>query len=113
MWRAGRHLELGERIEAVLEDAAIRLLALSNEAVPRRLPKNGHFTGWQYSEQSGKPIHHSEIARVEHMDAGRNRLLPVLRLTEFGNRPDEREFMLSLPDLAYYVQGGEVELTVS
>jgi hypothetical protein len=116
VWRDGRHLELGEKIDTLVreEDAAIRLLGLSSEALPRRAPKNGCFTGWQYSEiRSGKPLYHAGVTGVENMDAGRGRLLPVLRLMEFTPQPDGQEYMVSLPDLAHYVQGHEVELSVS
>jgi hypothetical protein len=117
MWRSGRHQEIGENIDQLITsgEAAIRLLALSSEAIPRRTRAGSreHWS-WPYTFEHGKPIYHSGITAVENIDLRRGRrVLPILRLTEFSNEPKDESYVLSLPDLAHYVQAGEVELTLS
>jgi hypothetical protein len=117
MWRSGRHEEIGENIDRLISsgEAAIRLLAIGSEVIPRRTRAgSSERWSWPYTYEHGKPIYHSGITAVENIGLRRGRrTLPILRLTEFSNEPKDESYVLSLPDLAYYVQSGEVELTVS
>lgn len=115
-WREGIAQQLGADIDTMLAsgEAAISLFALGGEAIRRREQYGGRFTNMVYTKPiGGDPIKAAGVKSIEHVSIGWGKTLPLLSIMEFNNHFSEREFALSLPELAHYVQTEQVEVAVT
>lgn len=113
--REGRIHELGTEIDRLVSsgEAALRVYALSDTAILRREQYPGYYSDRTYTRPvGGDPIHAAQVTGIAEVNIGLGRTLPLLSLMEFKSPPIEREFVVSLPDMARYIQDGEVKLHV-
>jgi hypothetical protein len=115
-WDAGRPRMIGLHLARMIEENAgiLRIYGEQSANLARRTESIGRLTGWVRARQpvTAEPIEAAtviEVAEVPVRFGGRT--LPILRLMEHGN-PNER-FVMSLPDLAHYVQKDRAEITVT
>jgi hypothetical protein len=115
-WRSGTPQIIGSNMARMVEDgeASIRFYASKTANIARQKQTEGRFTGWAWVRHfaTADPLEAATVKKVVDVPIRGGRTLPVLRLMEHGNRTDE-EFVMSLPDIAHYVQRDRVELVMT
>lgn len=116
-WQAEKPQAIGKTIKQILaeDEMAFRVYALDDSVIRRRNPpKPNPFTRIRHATWMRGPfLKYAEVTEVIDTKLGLGRILPVLKLEPFGNPPPKGDFVISLPDLAHYVQKGNVEVTLT
>jgi hypothetical protein len=107
-WKSRKPQAIGRAIHQLLAsgESTLRIRALNDAALARREETLGRI-GLTYSRICDEdPIHAAEVTGVTNIAMGRSwdKTLPLLRLMEYGNTNVEQNFVVSVPDMAYYLQ---------
>jgi hypothetical protein len=95
-------------------EAALRIYSSKDANMARCKEVQGRLTGWTRARHlmASDPIESATVNEIAEVPIRGGRTLPVLRLMEHGNASEE-EFVISLPDLAHYVQRGRTEIVLT
>jgi len=115
-WRAEMPQRIGANLKQLCEggQTVMRIYSLNDAGLLRREQAEGRLSGLVFTRiASGGPLHAAEVADVSEVDQGHNRSLPLLHLKELNPNPDQRPLVMSVPDLAYHLQGGEARIELA
>jgi hypothetical protein len=114
-WNAGKPQAIASHISRILQgdEATLRIYAEEDGNFARRTETHGHLFGWTRArhQMMDDPIEAATVIEIADIPVRWGRTLPLLRFMEHGN--PEEEFVVSLSDLAHYVQHDRAEIAVT
>lgn len=114
-WRDEIPERLGDNLRQFYDgDGVLRFYSLNDAGFRRHERAAGRWTGRSHVRYvNGDPIHAAEVTDITDVHMRRGRRLPVLGIMEIGPNPDARDLVISIADLAHYIQTqqAEIELT--
>ncbi len=112
-WQTPKVAAIAQGFEMLLANNVEVGFVASGTGMPRRSEASGRWSDLYYLEDAeGGPIDHAKVVGVTHVDVGKSRSLPILKITD-NNMEQSPTYGLTIPDLAHYHQNRQVRFEAS